>query len=373
LPAFLPIAMVTIFAARHMSGETRYVGGVPRGAACQCFCLVCGSPMLARKGLINEWHFAHEHGQERPECRAGAANLLRRIAIEELRRLAWAVGALTVANPIAGRAALVWNDEPSGPIEEIGSPGSATDAAARVRLVHSGVAFIFVVIGDETGPPNQSNAALRLHVPVPETLRIRSEEEARDFVRHAMRLEWLNLPDTRGIVEAALREAEALQRAQMEAERRASAARSSDAGRRWATIRRGMVSLPNEPTQMTDVPATSPNPGASSAARAKVDWAPGLAGPGSLQYRYLEDGTQWVYYPAGTAWRLSPVPEPFDGWDEYFPPTLAVIADDKSLRVVDEMRLLMWFNKRTKESFIDSDPRLVERHFRASKDDDDSR
>jgi hypothetical protein len=24
--------------------------------------------LVAKKGLINEWHFAHESGQERPEC-----------------------------------------------------------------------------------------------------------------------------------------------------------------------------------------------------------------------------------------------------------------------------------------------------------------
>lgn len=76
-----------IFAALDSAGEIRFIGDVASGAACACYCSVCGSPVIARHGSINTWHFAHEALQERPECVAGAMNLLRRLAVQYLRTL----------------------------------------------------------------------------------------------------------------------------------------------------------------------------------------------------------------------------------------------------------------------------------------------
>ena len=35
------------------------VGSVPKGRACGCICPSCKTPLVARQGNINEWHFAH--------------------------------------------------------------------------------------------------------------------------------------------------------------------------------------------------------------------------------------------------------------------------------------------------------------------------
>jgi len=70
------------------SGAIRFVGDVQRGAACGCFCPMCKSPLVAKQGNTNEWHFSHEASQERPECEAGAENLARSLGIEFARELA---------------------------------------------------------------------------------------------------------------------------------------------------------------------------------------------------------------------------------------------------------------------------------------------
>lgn len=59
-----------------------FIGSALSGAQCGCVCPTCGSPLVAKQGDINAWHFAHEAGQERPECEAGAANMLIRIMLE---------------------------------------------------------------------------------------------------------------------------------------------------------------------------------------------------------------------------------------------------------------------------------------------------
>lgn len=48
------------------------VGSVPRGNACGCICPSCKTPLVARQGNGNEWHFAHRsqkvHSATRQEC-----------------------------------------------------------------------------------------------------------------------------------------------------------------------------------------------------------------------------------------------------------------------------------------------------------------
>lgn len=76
----------------------KFVGEVAKGGDCGCFCPACRSPLVAKKGQINEWHFAHESGQERPECLVGALNLFSRLLMEHLQ----AAGAGIFAQSLAG-------------------------------------------------------------------------------------------------------------------------------------------------------------------------------------------------------------------------------------------------------------------------------
>lgn len=355
--------MVKIFAARDSVTEAvRFIADVARGSACGCVCLTCGSPLVAKQGQANDWHFAHEQSQERPECPAGALNLLRRIAVEELSGAAWSIAPFAVT--CAGRPAVVaWSDRPVGPIEVAPWAEMAGASAATLQLAEHGTANVYVVIGREPTPDHGGEPALRLHVPIPETAAIRSEEDARAYVRAHMRLDWLFLPDLQGRVAAAEKAARdyfAALRVQADAER------ARAAGARWAGVRRTMEFAPHPfpAFERPSPPQSAPPRSSSSVDRGAVSWAPGLAGHGSIQYRRLKDGSQWAYYPAAPhGWRLAPVPDLFDGWDEWLPISLATVDGGGWLRVVSEERLFLWFNGRTTALKIDSDPSVIEAMF----------
>lgn len=79
------------------SNRLVFVSEVPRGLACQCRCVVCSDPLIARQGAIREHHFAHASGRE--PCDVSHESLLHRYAkqvIQEAGGLAVPVN-LTVA------------------------------------------------------------------------------------------------------------------------------------------------------------------------------------------------------------------------------------------------------------------------------------
>ena len=107
------------------SGAIRFVGDVLRGAACGCFCPMCKSPLVAKQGKENEWHFSHEASQERPECEAGAENLARSLGIEFARELAerrslvlpeYRTSAGVISAWLDRSQAVEWNAQISGPL-----------------------------------------------------------------------------------------------------------------------------------------------------------------------------------------------------------------------------------------------------------------
>lgn len=300
--------MATLFAARDLEGVTRYIGDVPRGHACGCYCLSCGSPLVAKQGEEKEWHFAHEAGQERPECPAGVANLLRRLAVTEFIALGlWVDVPYSVPNPWPGGPPLSWTAQRIGPIVQAESEG-ADEAAAWVPLENSMTAGLHDCIGKETLPPRHSPegdgeavAQLVLHVSMPDESGIRNEADARTFLRRNMRLNWGYLPDWQGVLQRATVSAqeEATRRRMQLAAIEAESARH--AGMRWAARRqvafgrspdRGETDESFESLAAPRPPMPVPPPAAAPA------WAPGLTEGGSIQYRELDDDTRWISYPA---------------------------------------------------------------------------
>ncbi len=47
------------FGLSEKDGRFLDVSKVPRGKQCGCICPSCKTPLIARHGNINEWHFAH--------------------------------------------------------------------------------------------------------------------------------------------------------------------------------------------------------------------------------------------------------------------------------------------------------------------------
>lgn len=59
------------FAVRESDGEVVSVQEVPNGNKCGCVCVSCNTPMTARQGSTNVWHFAHRtlKGYERTQAK----------------------------------------------------------------------------------------------------------------------------------------------------------------------------------------------------------------------------------------------------------------------------------------------------------------
>jgi hypothetical protein len=226
-------------------------------------------------------------------------------------------------------------------------------------LKEGAVAHVFVCI-DREAPPTSftADAVLVVWCPYPEDGQIRMEAQARDFVRTNLRLRWAALPDFDGRFAVAHAEARAfMEKLQRE--------RAHQAGARWGAVRRAMQTpLPRSGNAPAVAPAAGPQaPGTVDPAPAPT-WAPGLVVGTSIHYRALNDGSQWVCYQhAPNEWRLSPVPHPHEGWDESFPPSIAVPEGDAWLRVVDMGKLLMLFHRHATASRIESNPRVIEQLF----------
>jgi hypothetical protein len=67
-----------------------FVGEVARGLACQCRCVVCKEPLIARQGMVREHHFAHASGAD--PCDASHESMLhvyaKQVIIQEAGGLA---------------------------------------------------------------------------------------------------------------------------------------------------------------------------------------------------------------------------------------------------------------------------------------------
>lgn len=356
--------MVTIFAAHDAEGATRFVGEVARGAGCGCFCIVCRSPLVAKQGFELEWHFAHEAGNERPECHAGATNLLRRLAFEELQLLKpWPIPPFAHPHPSPGRPPLSWSATPAGAMIGAEATG-ADDPAGYVGLSEGGTASVYVCIGREQLPmPDPESASVLVWCPAAEGHAIRTEQDARDFLRSQMQLRWLSLPDFAGVL-ASAREVAAQDAARVKEQLESlQRARTAEAGARWAMKRRAMFGAQADPLSHqpdAHAPAVAPLPPTPAGGTAP-EWAPGLLPGGSIHYRALDDGSQWVCYQIEKGqWRLRQVPEVTDGWDETYPPTIALPDLEAGwLNVVDFGKLLLLFNRHARASHIDSSPAVI--------------
>ena len=70
--------MVQIISGINGEGQHLFIGEVSSGLQQGLSCEICGSKLVAKKGQINEWHFAHENGNQRQDCLTGALNFIRR-------------------------------------------------------------------------------------------------------------------------------------------------------------------------------------------------------------------------------------------------------------------------------------------------------
>ena len=393
--------------AYDASGEIRFVGDVPKGAACGCVCPTCASPLVARQGQENEWHFAHEASQERPECVVGAMNLARSLGIEYLRRL-HASGRL-VLPPYTTHAAVssawfahsqpvTWESQLVGPLTWIEAPAKANVVATGQLDTGAAMAF-FVQVGEASAPsmgglPADTAYATLLVAPTwPRGTRTR--EEALAAIATTAHFQWGYQPDSFGMQARAqreLEEREALERARYEQIRQH---RATEAGRRWAEIARRMdqrhappdpqhqgaaVIAPSTGSAPADPPGNAPaSPAAirsTSLEGARYPEYPGHQSGCNFQFFRLGADQAWVFYPLESAfiariaasgqwepplpskaWAIAPAHAAFEGWDECLPPSVGTALPDEGLYLVrDHLTAVIFLSPRSKGSASAHDP-----------------
>lgn len=316
--------LLSIFAGIDAGGEMRFVGDVPRGAACGCRCVSCGAPLVARRGEVRHWHFAHEASQERPDCYAGAVNLLRRLAVERLREhgvppLPRYRVQVSTRPPLPRRVDMLAYEAGMATVEQWREDPPSLGWVARLRLPSGTSLRLFVTINAQLQVKSEDiepgEGALQYEVPLPF-----SREELQDrasAIRHideAAQLVWLRCPDADG------QKAELLSALEKHAQTAA-------------------------PFSATAWPADfgNPTPRGTAAAVDESPWA-AWRKPGHAFICYgTRDGEGWVIFPHQDG-RLVMAPYPmFDGWDEAVPAHIGVADADLEVLVLSDRLAAMVF------------------------------
>ena len=316
--------MISLFAGVDKNGDIRFVQDVPSGLACGCFCDACGCPLVARRGEIRQWHFGHEARQERPECQAGAVNLLRRLAIERLQnRVHWTLPAYV--EKVFTRPPLPWVGGTAQWLPTLARTrdwrvrGPRHERVAWLELGDGCEVALHVDVSDQAGAVQPSRrqriGAIRYVIPMPHGNQVRSLAEARTFIESG-HLEWLRYPDVEGRIEAL----------QIELDERANKHKTREAenqahlqAHRAAVF--GSARLPQQRGRDGEPTASVPQ----SAKPPSFDlspWASWRKPRSAMSLWGFTDGTGWVLVTHQDG-RHVLVPWPLvDGWDEALPARL---------------------------------------------------
>lgn len=333
-----------MFAAIDANGQVRFPHEVANGLECGCFCIACGAPLVAKQGLRMEHHFAHLEGQELVECPTGAANLLRRLVLEELTltgqlphlptyiQRVWAG-----EGPTRAMADAEWESQFKA-VQEWAQVPSISAPVCVAELDHGGLADVFLRIGDEPSPHagdlDPGVAHISLHLPLPPLERLATRSAAIAFIKSQLTAQWHYSPDVYGKVQEAKAEAEQRSAALLAHIQAHARARQIQAGKAWFRRHQQLAQSLSERDSDDATPAHSPSPAPApvptqqhpteprSADGVSTSWAPDLKHQSSIFCLSLKDGTYWVYYTSvdGTPW-LRPWPC-LPGWDEAFPPSI---------------------------------------------------
>lgn len=330
--------MARLFAALDaVAGNLVFIGDAARGAACRCVCPECSSPLVAKQGDAKEWHFAHEGAQERPECEAGAHNMLRRLVVEHLQGLdtlvlpRYSVSVSASSSAGTRRDQVGWNAQP------IGKPTwtsiqSRHQPVATLKLDNGIEVDLTVEIGD---PPAfrypaaanaRGNVVFHCSVPCVSDLRLRIHVD--QHIRNAGAFWWRHQPDVFGLVEA--------KRKQLQA--------ADDESRSWLERSRRLRATP---------------PAAVASDVGAFVWAPGRKIGQTFTFFRLEDGSGWVLYTLQEeGYAIAPYPTACEGWDEALPLSVGEADPERSIYLARSLSAaVLYLGKRSVRTRASSDPR----------------
>lgn len=359
---------IKLFAAMDSDGLIRFIGEVERGAACGCVCPVCESPLVAKQGSINEWHFAHEASQERPECEVGAANMIRRIAAEwmvikgvpalpDYKRVVTARSASREAHREVRWSAQINQD---GRLWD--TTGSPSKAFLTGRL-STGVQFdASVLVGDHPPklmpPTDKVVAHLFFWVPTPTQSDLTKRVHLEQHILRTGKWIWQSHPDHLGLLEKARQEAQAeaksFDQALLDKYRQLKEAFERNRVRveeERGVGREGFRQRLENTQQQAQDPDNS------------VPWAPDRRSNTSFVLYVLREGQgSWVIYQRfdGSFW-LVPVPK-FEGWDESIPASVWTAIDvEVGFKIETSAAATVFLGARARLVRSSSDPKEIEK------------
>jgi hypothetical protein len=342
-----------LFAAIDESGNVRFVGEVDRGAACGCYCPVCSSPLVAKQGQVKDWHFAHEPGQERVECEAGAMNMLRRVMAEAIQVMPPVKLPLFECQVVASSPTKVvvepvsWNAQFELPSLRWSTDGMRSKPFLAGQL-SSGAPFEAYAVVAESMPrrPEPSEdlvARLGYWVPMPSAETMSEGSVLKQFIRNRGRWVWLSHPDHMGLLAAARQKA---QRSADEAYQQLKE-RMLVAQKRLAEIQaQSDAARLSRQVQWSEQLANKARSEPDSSER----WAPGRKPSSSFVCYELKEGQgMWaIYQRSDGVHLLVPVPPALEGWDELFPPSLGQVRDHLGYEVKNLPTALSYLATRAK-------------------------
>ncbi len=358
-----------LFIALNAMGDMRFIGEVDRGADCGCVCPVCGSPLVARQGMSNDWHFAHDAAQERPECEGAALRMLRRLVIEHLQERMQSVDFVLPAyrqDVTLTRSLVHLRDEARWGVEILGHLQWAPDAGegapvARARLDSGADLHVFVQLGDASPAPVPASdefARLLFRVRTPPASAFRERRLAEQHLQSTGELVWEHHPDTLGHVRAARERLEA---------------RGYRIYSNWLS----MVDAQRQALADAAAPAAplfyGPVLADSSAVVHRHDCAPQHAPNVNFTFYRLDHQEAWLLYLLERVgpldWRtaqqklyaLAPYPGPFEGWARAVPSTVGVADEAVGIvRLNGFLDAVTYLSRRARVTRSHRDPRAFQ-------------
>lgn len=328
-----------LFAAFDLAGNIRFVGEVPRGAACGCKCPVCASPLIAKQGDKVDWHFAHEAGQERIECEAGAMNMLRRVAAEYMQAQAAPVlppysQRVSARSEFQTETELVqWDAQVVNDSLVWSRDGLRTHPFLK-GMLSTGVPFeAHLLVSDDLPrfpPPTDTvTAKIAFWVPRPITADMVKRIYLEQHIRQKGNWVWQSHPDNAGLIQKARERLQCLANKKADSMRDKIQQMRNEFERRQREMiearERQSAELQVQRAVRTDMPDDS------------TPWAPNRKPHSSFLYYRLKDGQgAWIVYTQfdGSHW-LIPAPPAPDGWEEAMPPSIGRYEGGAGYRVPD--------------------------------------
>jgi len=309
---------LSIFAGLDNDDVLHFVGDVPRGAACGCRCAACGAPLVAKRGEEKVWHFAHEASQERPDCLAGAVNLLRRLAIEQLRDAPFLtlptfrrVVSTKVPLPIL-RETIELDAQPIAVDHWNSAPAHGAPAAILI-LPDGSHARMFVEVRARhavTLALQPGMAAVLIEIPLPmDGSVLQNLAAAKTYLENSRQIFWAQHPSGDALAVSTLRQLN--QRAQsLEHERTVLGnwRRHEDFGKKVDTL-----VYQHEPVATAQIEADNPDWIAWRKPKSSFIFYAGREGNGWLLLQHREGGQVLVPWPVA-----------IEGWDEALPQRIGV-------------------------------------------------